>query len=387
VARSLTLFLVAAIGSISWSTAFAQSNGTQNNGAPSFTFTGYAQPQFDHSAVEDATRDRVFFRRLVVGFQTEMSENWAGALQVDTGPTITGDRLHLRDAYLRYRGLAVHGITLTAGNQKVPFSRSVLESSQRRSLIERPFTGERAFGAPGRAFAVQADGRHSNQRVQWAASVASVFHAPDAAEIRFDGMTEAEGTWNHGVMTTGRAEWHPKGAVSRDQGDFTRGAFRVMAGIAAYAWKNTGGRNRHTIAGISTSPLLADLDNARAIELDSGLRGHGLSIDLAWSRISARTIDRGFTRGIYSGGLTALQQLGSEAGVMVVPRKLELLAGADTMSIAARDARAYRLSVGTNWYMNGHRLKVGVMHRQSVNVLGVRDARAHATHVQAQVAF
>ena len=82
-----------------------------------------------------------------------------------------------------------------------------------------------------------------------------------------------------------------------------------------------------------------------------------------------------------------LQQLGSEAGYMVVPRKLELLAGADSLSIAARDALAYRISVGTNWYMNGHRLKVGVMHRQSFNVLGVRDARAHGTHVQAQVAF
>ena len=385
--RGLTLLLLGAIISVPASTAFAQANGTPTNSAPSFTITGYAQPQFDHSTVGDATKDRVFFRRLVVGFQTEMSEDWAGALQIDAGPTITGDRLHLRDAYVRYRGLAGHGITVTAGNQKVPFSRSVLESSQRRSLIERPFTGERAYGAPGRAFAVQVDGRHSNQRIQWAASVASVFHAPDAVEIRLDGMTEAEDNWNQGVMTTGRAEWHPEGAVPRDQGDFTGGAFRMMAGVAAFAWKNTGGRNRYTIAGVSTSTLLADLDTARAVELDSGVRGHGLSIDLAWSRITGRTLDPAFTRGIYTSGHTVLQQLGSEAGYMVVPRRLELLAGADSMAIAARDALAYRLSVGTNWYMNGHRLKVGVMHRQSFNVLGVRDVRGHGTHVQAQVAF
>jgi hypothetical protein len=57
---------------------------------------------------------------------------------------------------------------------------------------------------------------------------------------------------------------------------------------------------------------------------------------------------------------------------MVVPRTLEVLASADALSIAARDALAYRASVGMNWYINGHRLKAGVMHRQSFNVLGVR---------------
>jgi hypothetical protein len=380
------ILLCAAVG-VSASSAFAQSNGTATNGTRSFTIAGYAQPQFDHNTVGETTRDRVFFRRLVVGFQTELAEDWAGALQVDMGPTIDGDRLHLRDAYVRYRGLAGHGITLTAGNQKVPFSRSVLEASSRRSLVERPFTGERAFGAPGRAFGVQADGRHRDHRLQWAAAVSSMRHAPDAAEIRFDGVTESDDNWNRGVMTTGRVEWHPEGAVPRDQGDFNRGAFRKMAGLAAYAWKNTGGRNLNTMSGRSTSTLLADLDMARAVELDSGIRGHGLSIDLAWSRISGRTLDPTFTRGIYHAGHTVLQQLGSEAGYMVLPRTLELLAGADSMSIAARDTLAYRLSVGTNWYMNGHRLKVGVMHRESFNVLGVRDARAHTTHVQAQVAF
>jgi hypothetical protein len=387
VTRSFIPILLCAATSVPVSTALAQSNGTPTNGTRSFRITGYAQPQFDHNAVGDSTRDRVFFRRLVIGFQTEMSEDWAGALQVDLGPTINGDRLHLRDAYVRYRGLAGHGITFTAGNQKVPFSRSVLEASSRRSLVERPFTGERAFGAPGRAFGVQADGRHNNQRIQWAAAVSSVLHAPDAVEIRFDGVTEADDNWNRGVMTTGRMEWHPEGAVPRDQGDFNRGAFRMMAGIAAYAWKNTGGRNLFTRFGVSTSTLLADLDNARAVELDSGVRGHGFSIDLAWSRISGRTLDPTFTRGIYSSGHTVLRQLGSEAGYMVVPRKLELLAGADAMSIDARTALAYRVSVGTNWYMNGHRLKFGFMHRQSFNVLGVRDVCGHSTHVQAQVAF
>jgi phosphate-selective porin OprO and OprP len=82
-----------------------------------------------------------------------------------------------------------------------------------------------------------------------------------------------------------------------------------------------------------------------------------------------------------------LHQFGSETGFMILPRKLELLAGADSLAIAARHALAYRTSLGTNWYMNGHRLKVGVMHRQSFNVLGVRHPRAHATYVQAQLAF
>lgn len=357
--------------------------------SPTVTITGYVQPQIDAAHVDDGIRDKIFFRRAVAGVRTTLTETWSGALLVDFAPGLgrDDDSLRVLDGYLRYAGIGGGEVTITAGNQKVPFSRSVLFSSSRRGLIERSFTGERGFGAPGRALGVQADGRHREARVQWAAALSSVYHAPNVAEVRLDGITEADDSWNEGLMTTGRVEWHPRGAVAREQGDLERGPWRMMAGLASYVWRNDGDRNPFTEDGQSTSGEFADLDSAAAVELSAGVRGRGLSTDVAWTRTGATLLDRGFDGGLYTAGRAALQQFSTEAGLMIVPRRLEALGAVDSLSIAARPSIAYRTSLGMNWYMNGHRLKISAMHREHFNVRGETSARAHTTYVQAQFAF
>jgi phosphate-selective porin OprO and OprP len=354
---------------------------------PSVTVGGVMQADYELVTAGDQTRDRAFFRRLLLMVQVVATKDWAGQIQFDAAPAVSGERLVVRDAYLRYLGWTDRGLTVTMGNQKMPFSRAALVSASRRGLIERGAPGERPFGAPGRALAVQIEGRHRDQRVQWAAAVASALHSPDVAEIRIDGLAEARETWNEGVLGSGRVEWHPLGAMLRDQGDFLRSRLRVAVGGGAYTWHNDGDRNLFTTNGIAAPGLFADADRARGFEVSGGLRGHGFSLDASWQRIDAHTIDASVTAGIYSEGEAVFHVTGVEAGYMLVAGKLELLGGFDTIDVASRAAVTTRPAFGANWYVNQHRLKFQFMQRETFNLLGVRGARSHATVIQTQLAF
>ena len=354
---------------------------------PSVTVGGVIQADYEAVTIADATRDRAFFRRLMLVVQIVATKDWTGQMQIDVAPSVLGDRVVVRDAYLRYLGWTPQGLTVTIGNQKLPFSRAALISASRRGLIERGAPGERPYGTPGRALAVQIEGRHQDQHVQWAAAVASALHGPDVAEIRIDGLAESRETWNEGVLGAGRVEWHPLGNTPRDQGDFVRGPLRIVVGAGAYVWQNDGDRNLFTTDGVATSTVLADADQAQGVEVSGGLRGRGFSLDASWQRIGAHTIDAGFTGGIYEGGDAAFQVTGVESGYMAVPGKLEILGGFDTIDIAARPALAYRPSFGANWYVNQHRLKFQFTHREAFNVLGVRGVRGRTTTLQAQLYF
>ena len=353
---------------------------------PSVTVGGVIQADYETVTVADATRDRAFFRRLMLVVQIVATKDWTGQLQIDVAPSVLGDRVVVRDAYLRYLGWTPQGLTVTIGNQKLPFSRAALISASRRGLIERGAPGERPYGTPGRALAVQIEGRHHDQHVQWAAAVASALHGPDVAEIRIDGLAESRETWNEGVLGAGRVEWHPLGNTPRDQGDFARGPLRVVVGAGAYVWQNDGDRNLFTTDGVATSTVFADADQAQGVEVSGGLRGHGFSLDASWQRIAAHTIDAGFTGGIYEAGDATFHVTGVESGYMAVP--------------GTRDPRwlryhrhhrapalAYRPSFGANWYVNQHRLKFQFTHREAFNVLGVRGVRGRTTTLQAHLYF
>ena len=246
------------------SPAVAQTPATP--ATPSVTIGGVIQADYEAVTVADTTRDRAFFRRLMLTVQVVATKDWTGQLQIDVAPSVQGDRVVVRDAYLRYLGWTAQGLTVTIGNQKLPFSRAALISASRRGLIERGAPGERPYGTPGRALAVQIDGRHQDQHVQWAAALASALHGPDVLEIRLDGLPESRETWNEGVLGAGRVEWHPLGNTPRDQGDFNRGPLRVVVGAGAYVWQNDGDRNLFTTDGAATSTVFADADQAQGVE-------------------------------------------------------------------------------------------------------------------------
>jgi phosphate-selective porin OprO and OprP len=355
---------------------------------PAFTFTGYVQTQYERVGDQgsDGASDRVLFRRAYLAIEVTPAEHWVGRLQFDFAPVTSGDRLLIKDAYMRYTGWQARGLTVTIGNQKIGFSRSVLASSSRRGLVERPISGERAYGSPGRGLSIKLDGVADGGKRQWSATLGSSLHAPSADEIRVDGIADSSDDWNEGVLAVGRFELHPFGSMPRDHGDFARGPFRLALAVGAYAWRNDGDRNLHTDDGRPTSREV-DAQSAAALELSGGLRGHGVTLETEYHHVAGHTVAEGFSGGLYENGRAVLNVFGIEGGYMLRAPHLEVLGAFDTLQADTLEAVAHRPAIGVNWYFAQHNVKLQLMHRETFNDKGVRDARVHVTYAQAQFAF
>lgn len=354
--------------------AFAQSGGDE----PKISFSGYVQPQYQIEFRNGSNADRVLLRRMVLALDADLSTNWRAEFQADVGPVASGgDRVLVKNAFLQYAGWKSRGIVVTLGNQKVPFSRSVLGSSSRRGLVERPFTGDRSLGSPGRALSLKVDGWHAERTVHWSAALAETRHSQEPDEIRVDGAAEFGSGGSEGQLLAARIELHPLGEVPREHGDFERGPMRFTVGAAAYGWWNDG-----------DAPVAEVMDAARTsgVEVSGALRGGGLSLDAELDRITSRAPGAA-TSGLYVNGASALTKASLEAGYMVVPKRLEGLVGLDALQTDAHDATWRRAAVGMNWYVRGHDLKFSFMHRESFNDRGRPDRRSRASYLQAQFAF
>jgi phosphate-selective porin OprO and OprP len=350
--------------------------------APRFTFSGYAQPQYEVRSRDGETSDRVLFRRMVLGVETTLPRGWSMQLQADFGAVASDhdERIIVKDAYVRYAGAQMAGVTVTVGNQKMPFSRSLLASSSRRGLVERPIGGDRSLGSPGRAPGVLADGWHRGRTIHWTAGGAYSQQSPDADEVRVDGPAEARSDWNTGTLLGGRIELHPRGEVPRAHGDFAHGALTFVAALAGYRWSN------HDDAGRPGTELV-DAGSVKGLELSGGLRGFRLSADAEFEHLVSEALDRRAHLGLYVDGRAVIDKGSVETGYMLLPRRLEALAGFDAASSGAFAATWRRASAGVNWYVNGHRLKVSFMHRESFNDRGARNERSRTTYIQTQFAF
>lgn len=369
--------------------AHAQSSGPARHADDKLTISGYLQAQYETVDTEAAPpRDRVFFRRMVLSLRAEPVPDWAGTIQFDLAPAASGGSIVVKDAFLQYVGWKDSGVTVTIGNQKLPFSRSVLVSSARRALVERSFPGDRSVGSPGRAIAIKVDGWNQGRTIFWSGALGSSLQSSDPDQIRVDGVAEAHAGWPEGVITVGRLEVHPFGETPREQGAFGTDAWRVTGAIAGYLWRNDGDLASSSAGGGAGAPsFIAEADEVRAVELSGGLRGHRLSVDAEYERVraTARTYD--VTAGLYTHGEARLHKAGVEAGFMLRPRRLELVGAADVLAPATY-ARAWsRRAAGLSWYVAGPAVKFQVMERVSRNDHGVSGARSRATYVQAQFAF
>ena len=345
------------------------------------SFSGYMQPQYELNTRDGETQDRAFFRRLFLTLDAVTGKDWSAEVQVDVGRVASGaDRIVIKNAYLQYGGWRERGITFTLGNQKPPFSRSLIASSSRRSLVERPFTGDRAFGSPGRLIGAKVDGWHRGRTIYWSGLAGVTRNSPDPSEIRLDGAAEGGQGWNEGPMVVGRVEIHPRGEVVRDYGDFTRGPLRFTIGAAAYRWWNDEDIAAH-------SGQAVDASRVAALELSGGLRGSGVTIETEFEHVTGDALDPSATIGLYVDGHLSLNKTSVESGYMLVRERLEVLGGADVMTADSFDTAWQRLSGGMNVYINRHALKVSLMHRESFNDNGVDGARSRATYVQTQFAF
>ena len=349
---------------------------------PKLSFSGYVQPQYQVEFRDGSTADRALLRRVMLTTDVVLSKNWRAELQADVGPIASGgDRVIVKNMFLRYTGWEEsRGITITTGNQKLPFSRSVLTSSSRRGLVERPFTGDRDFGSPGRALSVKVDGWHMDKRAYWSAAVAESRQSGEPDEIRLDGTAESGSDGFDGRMLGGRFELHPLGEVPRDHGDFDHGPFRFTAGAAAYRWWNDGD------ASDDDGDLIAAA-HVSGLELSGGVRGGGLSVDVEIEQITARSREAVPDPGIFVDGDVDLVKASVEAGYMIVRERFEALVAVDGVETDAFARPWRRAAFGMNWYVRRHALKFSLMHRESFNHRGESGARSRAAYLQTQFAF
>jgi hypothetical protein len=330
-----------------------------------------------------STTDDLAFRRLRPYVAGSVTEDWFGKIEVEFGEAAGSDEVQIKDAFLTWSGLG-RGTKLTIGNAKPLFSREFLTSSARLQMIERSFVGDHNFGAPDRALGLRVDGKRGgvlgkDGSLTWGGSLGVASHDPDAYRLDLDTPANEQADWNDGPLVTARIDLHPRGEVKFEQADFDRSPFRWAVGVSAYRWTNDGDNDSYIDPDTGTTvpqagpELRADLDTAAGLEAGVALRCHGFSTDLAWQRVDAETVDPVFDGGLYVDGESELDVLAVTAGYLVVGDRVEVAAAWDSLDADGYADPFRRTTVGLNWYLDRHDLKLQANYQIVRNFLGLAD--------------
>lgn len=332
-----------------------------------------------------STSDEVIFRRLRPYIEGSVHKDWLGKIQWDMGDANGDNEIAVKDAYMQYKGY--EGMKVTVGNANFPFSREVLTSSKYQQLVERTLVGDHNYGTPERNLGLHLTGKNGDKTVTWGLSGASAAIDPDASKLDFDTPVNKSSDFNEGWMLGGRVDWHPFGELKLSQGDFD-GETKATIGVAAYTWSNDDDNNSYTNAlGVSTSASKADVESVNGFEISAALRAKGFSVDAEYNMFDADTVDNSFTGGMFRNGSTELTNWAIEGGYMVVPAKLELVAGYESMDADNYADTWDRTSVGANWFLHKHDVKVQLTYRMGENVDGVIGDDLDEVYLQGQYVF
>ncbi len=321
---------------------------------------------------DDSTADSIFFRRLRPYIEGSTHADWKGKFQWDMGKS----GLALKDTYFQYTGM--DNMKVTIGNANFPFSREFLTSSKKQHLVERTFVGDHNYGTPDRNAGLHLTG-NSGDTITWGASFASSAVDPDNRKLDFDTpVNNAAGDWSEGWMMGGRVDFHPFGKLKMSQGDFRREQ-KATVGVAAFSWSNDG----DNLDAVRQN----DVDKVTGVEVSGAYRNAGLSVDAQYNSFSSELVDAGITDGLYQNSSTTLTSMAVEGGYMVMPNKLEVVAG-----YQSQDADGYadawaRTSYGVNYFFAGHDIKVQATMRQNTNKDGVTGNDFDELFVQTQYVF
>lgn len=330
--------------------------------------------------------DTVFFRRLRPYISGSIHKDWLGKFQWDMGKAEDSNEIAVKDAYFRYTG--VKNLKVTIGNAYFPFSREDMTSSKKTQLVERTFVGDHNYGSPERQAGVFLHYAALDKKLELHAAGASADIDPDANKLDFDTPINANSDFNEGWIFGGRVDFHPLGYLKMAQGDFKR-ELKATVSLAAFTWSNDDDNNTYTdeTTGLSTSGSKADVDSVTGFEISGAVRGYGFSVDAQYNLFNAETIDETFTGGIYKDGETDLENWAVEGGYMVIPSKLELVAGYEWQDADGYSEEWTRTSVGANYFFKKHDIKLQATYRMGENLKGVKDKDEDELFVQAQYVF
>lgn len=332
-----------------------------------------------------ASTDKVFFRRFRPYIEGSLHKNWKGKFQWDMGKAEDDNEIAVKDAYLQYKGFS--NMKLTIGNKKTPFSQEFLTSSKKQQLVERTFVGDHNYGTPDRMLGIFLDGHSSGKGLTYSLALGNGNIDPDVKKLDFDTPANDKSDWNQGRTIAARVDYFPFGHYKFSQGDFKRKT-KANIGIGAFSWNNDGDNNTYTsAAGTSTSVKKVDVDSVTGFEVSGALRSGGFSVDVAYNIFNVDAVDPTFTGGIFKSGSTDLKSWAIEGGYMVVPSRFELVAG-----YQAQDADNYaqqwtRTSLGLNWFIAKHDIKVQLTYRAGQNLYGKDGGDTDELFLQTQYVF
>ena len=327
--------------------------------------------------------DELFLRRFRPYIEGSIHKDWKGKFQFDFGKAEGSNEVAVKDAYMEYKGFDAAKVLL--GNVKTAFSREFLTSSKKQQLVERTFVGDHNYGSPDRSLGLHLKGSNK-ENLTWGATFAQANIDPDAKKLDFDTPVNRNDDFNEGWVTAARVDFHPFGILKMSQGDF-KGDTRATIGLAAFRWSNDDDNNTYTVGGVSTSASKADVDEVTGFEVSGAFRAAGASVDAQYNKISADTVDNNFTGGIYENGSTDLENWAVEGGYMIVPAKFELVAGYQSQDADNYGTEWTRTSLGANWYLHKHDIKMQATYRQNSDVNGVKGDDEDEVFVQAQYVF
>jgi hypothetical protein len=349
---------------------------------------GRIQLQYHSEKPDDGeTTDELFFRRLRPYIEGSIHEDWLGKFQWDMGGSSGDNELVVKDAYLQYKGLKGHKVTI--GNANFPFSRELLTSSKKQQLVERTFVGDHNYGTPNRNLGVHVTGGALDKKITYGVSVASASIDPDDDKLDFDTPVNKDSDFNEGWIFGGRVDLHPLGNLKMSQGDFQREP-KFTIGVSAFVWNNDDDNNTYTdpATNLDTSGgSKPDVHEVTGFEASTALRLYGFSLDAEYNIFDAETIDPSVTSGIWENGEADLENWAIEGGFMVLRDKLEIVG-----AFQSQDANGYmteweRTSVGVNYFFKKHDIKIQTTYRMNDNVKGVPGDDEDELFVQMQFVF
>ena len=332
--------------------------------------------------------DDWFLRRLRPYISGTLFKDWFGKVEFDFGEAEDTNEVQIKDAYFQYSGFE-HNL-LYIGNAKTVFAREFLTSSAELQLVERGFTGDHNVGVPDRALGVRWDAKALDGKLSWAANVGGQNHDPAVNRMDFDTPVNNASDWNEGIVFAARIDVHPLGEpVPFSQADFERTPPRLSAGVGAFYWSNDGDNNTYTdpVTGVAVDPERPDLDEADGLEVGVAYRGYGLSVDVAKQVVNGDTVDPTFTGGLYLNGTTQLDKLAIVGGYLVWKDALEVVAGWETQDADNYQDEYERTSLGLNWYLQKHKLKIQATYRRVDNFIGLTGQKQDVWFGSTQYVF
>lgn len=327
-----------------------------------------------------SSEDELFFRRFRPYIEGSLHPDWKGKFQLDFGKAKDGDEVAIKDAYMQYKG--IENMKITFGNANFPFSREFLTSSKKQQLVERTFVGDHNYGTPDRNIGLHLTGHSETKKITWGASATSASIDPDNAKLDFDTPVNKNSDFNEGWMVGGRVDFHPLGQLKFSQGDF-KGDTKATIGVAAFAWNNDDDNNTNT-PGCGGK---CDVDSVTGYEVSGALRSGGFSVDAQYNMFDAELIENGIVSGIYRNSQSDLENWSVEGGYMVIPNKLEIVAGYQSQDADGYATEWTRTSLGANYFIKKHDIKIQASWRMNEDMDGVAGDDADEFFLQTQYVF